>query len=188
MISTERSAFLGVLTLCIYATSLWMQPDGSLIFPFPLYPAFYLAICAIYFITAKSDKSRALVLISGVLSLLSAAFFWEIVLSLEDFVQFMDQLYVDLFYLGSCLSIYFWIIWKILRSEKSTLKFIFASLLCLLALLGLFYNNKLIASFALLLPCFFMNSFSLTKAQVSLILFLVFLELSEWFTYALNNF
>src|SRR5690606_34044663 len=136
MISTERSAFLGVLTLCIYATSLWMQPDGSLIFPFPLYPAFYLAICAIYFITAKSDKSRALVLISGVLSLLSAAFFWEIVLSLEDFVQFMDQLYVDLFYLGSRLSIYFWIIWKILRSEKSTLKFIFASVLCLLALLG----------------------------------------------------
>ena len=188
MISVQRSAFLGVLTLCIYAIGLWIQPEGHLIFPFPLYPAFFFVLSVIYFFSEKEDKTRLLILFSGVLSLLSAAFLWEIVLSLQDFMSFMNKLYVDIFFLASRLTICFWIVWKVLRSDHSLVKFILASLIVLIFMIGLFYNNKLISSFALLLPCVFATAIRLSVGQISLILFMLFLELSEWLSYALNNF
>lgn len=188
MISVQRSAFLGVLTLCIYAIGLWMQPGGHLIFPFPLYPAFFFVLSVIYFVTEKEDKTRVLILISGVLGLLSAAFLWEIILSLQDFMSFMNKLYVDVFFLASRLTLCFWIIWKILRSENSMLKLLMSITVLLVFILGLMYNDKLITSFALLMPCFLSRSLNMSRSQISVILFYAFLEVSEWVTFALNNF
>ena len=105
MITTERTVFLSILTILIYAIGLYAQPGGQLVFPFPLYPIFMFIVALTYLLKHRSDINSWLLLTGASLILLSSAFIWEIVLSVEQFQAFLEKPIIDLFYLIGKLAL-----------------------------------------------------------------------------------
>ncbi len=106
MTSEARTLFLGVLTLVIYAVSVFIS-EGALIFPFPLNEFIFLAIAAQFFyLNWKGNKWVGLLSIfTGVFGVLSTQFFWTFFFSQKEMVEFMDGLTTDYCLLASYLFI-----------------------------------------------------------------------------------
>ena len=96
-----RTLFLGVLTLVIYAVSIFIS-QGSFIFPFPLNEFIFLAIAG-QFLFLNWNTSRAagiLSVIAGIFGVLSTQFFWTFLYEQGEMVEFMEGLTTDYFMLA----------------------------------------------------------------------------------------
>ncbi|MFK7784978.1 MAG: hypothetical protein AB8B56_07675, partial [Crocinitomicaceae bacterium] len=106
MTSEARTLFLGVLTLVIYAASIFIS-EGALIFPFPLNEFIFLAIAAQFFYLNRTGNKWAglLSVFIGIFGVLSTQFFWTFFFSQKEMIAFMDGLTTDYCLLASYLFI-----------------------------------------------------------------------------------
>jgi len=188
MITVERTVFLSILTLIIYVLGIYFQPNGVILFPFPIYPAIFLVVSTVYFLVEKKkDKWSVILLISGILHLLSSFYLWEIFLSHNALEAFIELPIIDLTLLLAKLTLLAWLLFQF--SVKQTKALIFFSLLSGgLFLTSVSISDKRIelASFILFLILSFLNTAS--NAIKAIIGLLAFLSFSEWLTFYLNNF
>lgn len=188
MITVERTVFLSILTLIIYVLGIYFQPEGIIIFPFPIYPIFFLVVSIIYYINErKIEKWSILLPISGLFLLLGSMYLWEILLSQNKLEAFIDLPVVDLSLLLSELLLFIWIVLQF-ATNKARLTSIIGILLAGTYLTTIFLGDKKYEALALIV-LFILSIFHETsKSAKSFFGFIAFLSLSEWLTYYINNF
>lgn len=182
MISVERSVFLSILTLIVYTFSIYFQPGGQLVFPFPLYPVFLLVISVIYFVHERKMKGAFLLPVAALFGLFGAPFFWEIMLSSADQQQLFASSFTDIILL---ISKSLFIIWSIIVSTKgkdSGLNYAIIILGIAGLIVGMILNSTLIEGISFVIFMILSGIITANKTSAAIFLFLAFLRLTEWFT------
>lgn len=92
MTKEVKIVFLAALTLVMYATSIFLKDGGSFVFPFPLNPFVFFVVAAQIAFWNKQFKAIAtLTFATGLFGILASEVFWEIVLSVDQQINFYDQ-------------------------------------------------------------------------------------------------
>ena len=109
MIKEQRAVFLCVLTLLVYALTIFFE-KGFFAFPFPLNES-VLFVMSMAFFNWNSGESKRFVFLFGFaifFRLLSQVFIWSFILSEQNFDLFEKTFVFDLFYgIYLILLIYF---------------------------------------------------------------------------------
>ena len=92
MTKEVKIVVLAVLTLVMYATSIFLKDGGAFVFPFPLNPFVFFVVAAQIAFWNKQYKAIAtLTFATGLFGILASEVFWEIVLSIDQQINFYDQ-------------------------------------------------------------------------------------------------
>lgn len=187
MTKESRTLFLGILTLIVYAVSIFIS-QGALIFPFPLNEFIFLAIAAQFFWFNRNGKRWAglLVLSAGVCAVLSTQFFWTFIYGQENMVDFMYGLTTDYFLIGFYGLILIGGVATTIQQRKGWPLFLGVAFIALFVS-GVILNNVLLL---LLGYACIVGSTQIKRAYAPyhlLWLLLFVLKLTEWLTFVLNN-
>lgn len=108
MTREERTVFLAILTLFVYAGVLFLE-HGVVLFPFPLNEFIFLfvAIPFSFWYVKKYPVQIGLVLLSGILNLLSTQFFWSFFLNSFEMEKLVNGISMDLLKIAYTLSLTF---------------------------------------------------------------------------------
>lgn len=117
MTREERTVFLAILTLFVYAGVLYIE-HGVVLFPFPLNEFIFLfvAIPFSFWNGKKYPVQIGLFLLSGFLNLLSTQFFWSFFLNSFEMEKMVNGISPDLLKIAYTLSITFLAAVYLLRS------------------------------------------------------------------------
>ena len=144
MIREERSVFLVVLTLFVYAGIQFME-KGAILFPFPLNEVIFLFVASQFLVwNWKNSKFQLLfVLFASIFQLISTQFFWSLFLETPSMEKLVNGLTLDLFKLIYYLLILIWLYFYFVASQiKYTLVLI--STFTLLIISSLFLHNSIL--------------------------------------------
>ncbi len=187
MTQEARALFLGILTLVVYATSIFIS-QGSFIFPFPLNEFIFLSISLQFFWwNRRGNKLAGIVATTaGICAVLSTQFFWTFIYGSENMMHFMDGLATDYFLLSFYVLVLIGGLATMIRGKKG-ISLLFGAFFILAFISGIFLSHPLL----LLLGYGFMAlSTQLSKVFVPyhlLWILLFILKLTEWLTFFLNN-
>ncbi|MCJ8292496.1 MAG: hypothetical protein HRT58_05135 [Crocinitomicaceae bacterium] len=187
MTREARALFLSMLTLVVYAVSIFIS-QGSFIFPFPLNEFIFLGISAQFFWWNRLGNKWAgsIAIVAGICAVLSKQFFWTFLYSTEAMEFFMDSLITDYCLLAFYVLVLIGAIATMIRQKKG-IALLFSAFFVLAFISGVFYNHALL----LLLAYGFMSvSTQLSKAFAPyhlLWILLFILKLTEWLTFFLNS-
>ncbi len=182
-----RALFLGILTLVVYATSIFIS-QGSFIFPFPLNEFIFLAISLQFFWwNRRGNKLAGIIAITaGICAVLSTQFFWTFIYGPENMMHFMDGLATDYFLLGFYALVLIGGLATMIRQKKG-ISLLFGAFFILAFISGIFLNHPML----LLLGYGFMalsTQFSKVFVPYHLLWVLLFiLELTKVLTFAVNS-
>jgi hypothetical protein len=187
MTSEVRTLFLGILTLVVYAASIFIT-QGSLIFPFPLNEFIFLAISTqFFFVNWKGNKWAGLLsVIAGVCGVLSTQFFWAFIYEQEQMMEFMNGLTTDYFLLAFYALILIAGVATMIK-QKRGVALLLSGLFFIAFVSGVLLNHPLLL---LLAYGSMVASTQITKvfSPYHLLWVLLFvLKLTEWLTFILNS-
>lgn len=182
-----RTLFLGILTLVVYAASIFIS-QGSFIFPFPLNEFIFLAVSIQFlFLNWKKNRGPGLLAISaGICGVLSTQFFWTFILSQERMIEFMKGLTTDYFLLAFYALIVVAGVGTMLKQKKG-IPLILSAMFLLAFVAGVLLNHSLLLLIAY--ACMIAST-QVKKVYVPyhlLWVLLFVLELTKWLTFILNN-
>jgi hypothetical protein len=144
MIREERSVFLVVLTLFVYAGIQFIE-KGAILFPFPLNEVIFLFVASQFIVwNWKNYKFQLLfVLFASIFQLISTQFFWSLFLETPYMEKLVNGLTLDLFKLIYYLLILIWLYFYFMASQiKYTL--ILISTFTLLIISSLFLHSSIL--------------------------------------------
>lgn len=187
MTRESRTLFLSILTLVVYATSIFIS-QGSFVFPFPLNEFILFAVSAQFFWWNRERNKFAgiLAVVSGLFAVLSTQFFWTFIYGPEKLIYFMDSLVTDYFLIGFYVLVVIAGIATMMRQKKG-IALLFGGLFIMSFISGAFLNQPLLI---LLGYGFMVASTQLTKVFVPyhlLWILLMTLELTKVLTFFLNT-
>ena len=187
MTSEVRTLFLGILTLVVYAASIFIS-QGSFIFPFPLNEFIFLAISAqFFFVNWKGNKWAGFFSVSaGVCGVLSTQFFWTFLYEQERMMEFMNGLTTDYFLLAFYGFVLIGGIATMIKQRKGV-ALLLSGFFLIAFVSGVFLNHPLLL---LLAYGSMVASTQITKvfSPYHLLWVLLFvLKLTEWLTFILNS-
>ena len=187
MTREARAIFLGLLTLVVYAVSIFIS-DGSLVFPFPLNEFIFLIISLQFFWWNRTGNKFAGILTTaaGICAVLSTQFFWTFIYGPENMMDFMEGLTTDYFLIGFYALVLIAGIATMIRQKKGT-ALLFSALFVMAFISGVFYNYGLLLLLAY--GCMIASTqVSKVFAPYHLLWILLFiLELTKWLTFYLNS-
>lgn len=125
MTKEEKTITQAILTIFLYASWSFFSV-GKGIFPFPLNQIIFL-IVAIYFAALhfkKSPYTVTLILITGIFSLLSSLFYWEIALDIEQLTYISENQIPSKFGLAYQLFTTIWIAFTFFQNKSNKIKFL----------------------------------------------------------------
>jgi hypothetical protein len=182
-----RTLFLGVLTLVIYAFSMFLS-KGALIFPFPLNEFIFLAIAGQFlFLNWNTSKvAGVLSVLAGMCGVLSTQFFWAFFLEQGEMVEFMGGLTTDYFLLAFYVLILMGGVATMIK-QRSGVALLLSTFFIIGFVAGVLLNHPL-----LLLGAYgsMIASTQIKKVHspYHLLWILLFvLKLTEWMTFILNS-
>ena len=182
-----RTLFLGVLTLIIYAVSIFIS-QGSLIFPFPLNEFIFLAIAGqfLFLNWSKSKVVGILPVIAGILGVLSTQFFWTFIYEQQEMVKFMDGLTTDYFLLSFYVLILIGAIATMIK-QRSGLSLLLSTFFIIGFVAGVILNHPLLllAAYGSMIASTQMKKVYSPYHLLWILLFV--LKLTEWLTFILNS-
>lgn len=187
MTSEVRTIFLGILTLVVYAFSIFIS-EGAIIFPFPLNEFIFLAI-SIQFLYSNWSGNRFagfLPIVAGICWVFSTQFFWSFFHTQEEMLEFMDDLTTDYFLITFYALILIGGITTMIKQNKG-IALLLSGAFAIAFVSGVILNESL-----LLLIAYgsMIASTQITKvyAPYHLLWVLLFvLKLTEWLTFFLNS-
>lgn len=187
MTRESRTLFLGILTLVVYATSIFIS-QGSFIFPFPLNEFIFLAVSSQFFLWNRGGNKLAGILTTtaGICAVLSTQFFWTFIYGPENMMEFMESLTTDYFLIGFYALVLISGIATILRQKKG-MALLFSAFFILAFISGVYLNHPLLI---LLGYGFMVASTQISKVFVPyhlLWILLFILELTKVLTFVLNS-
>ena len=152
MIREERSVFLVVLTLFVYAGIQFIE-KGAILFPFPLNEVLFLFVASQFIVwNWKNHRFQLiLVLFAGIFQLISTQFFWSLFLETPSMEKLVNGLNLDLFKVIYYLLILIWLYLYFITSKiKHTFILIFTFTLLIIS--SLFFQNSILemATFVLI--------------------------------------
>lgn len=185
MTKEVRSIYLVVLTLLVYAGSIYFD-KGTLLFPFPLNEALFLAVSLQFIYWNKKRRTASLIILgTSLFGFLGNQVYWSMLLSNDSMIQFSESLWMDIFKMIFGLGI---ITWGIYSSTKQKNK--------LSHLLTTFFLGAFIAGFILESNLLILISYSIQVLSIIYIpsirpfdylwTLLLILEGSAWISFALN--
>ena len=182
-----RALFLSILTLIVYAVSIFIS-SGALIFPFPLNEFIFLAV-SLQFLWWNRTEGKWIGIyasFAGICAVLSTQFFWSFIYGHETMEFLMDSLITDLFLLGFYILVFIAGILTIVRQRTTTALFL-GTCFAAAFIAGVAMNNPvlLLIAFALMVV-----STQITKAFAPyhlLWILLFLLKTTEWLTFMINN-
>lgn len=144
MIREERSVFLVILTLFVYAGIQFIE-KGAILFPFPLNEVIFLFVASQFtFWNWKNYKFQLLfILFAGVFQLISTQFFWSLFLGIPSMEKLVNGLTLDLFKLIYYLLILIWLYFYF-KASKIKYTLILISTFTLLIISSLFLHNSIL--------------------------------------------
>ena len=187
MTREARALFLSILTLIVYAVSIFIN-QGALIFPFPLNEFIFLALALQFFWwnRARNRWPGILASIAGICAVMSTQFFWSFMYDTASMEIFMNSLTTDYFLLGFYVFLLVAGVFTLVKQKKGT-ALLLSSLFLASLIAGVFLNNALLV---LLAFAFMTASTQLVKAFAPyhlLWILLLILKLTEWLTFVLNS-
>jgi len=182
-----RTLFFGILTLVVYAVSIFAT-QGALIFPFPLNEFVFLAIAFSFLANNWREKKwiGLLPVVAGICGVLSTQFFWTFVYDPLEMMDFMKGLTTDYFLLAFFVLIFAGGIATIIKQRKGVAIILSGTFLWVF-ILGVYYNHPLLLMLAY--ACM-VASTQIKKVfePFHLLWILLFaLKLMEWLTFLLNS-
>lgn len=95
-----KSIFLVMLTLIVYATSIFVKDGNTFVFPFPLNPFIFFIVAVQFGYWHRTMKTMFFAtVLTAMFGVLSSEVFWEIVLSVEKLEVFYTYPWIYWFYL-----------------------------------------------------------------------------------------
>jgi hypothetical protein len=144
MIREERSVFLVVLTLFVYAGIQFIE-KGAILFPFPLNEVIFLFIASQFLVWnwKKHKFQLLLVLFASIFQLISTQFFWSFVIETPSMEKLVTSPTLDLFKVIYYLLILIWLYFYFTGSQIK-FKFILFFTFTLFIISSLFFQNSIL--------------------------------------------
>lgn len=180
-----RSIYLVVLTLLVYAGSIYFD-KGTILFPFPLNEALFLAVSLQFIYWNKKLKFISLIILgTSLFGFLGNQIYWSMLLSNESMLQFSEALWMDVFKLLFGLGIITWAIYTSTK-QKNKLNHLLTTFF-----LGAFITGFILESNLLILISYSIQFLSIIykpaiRPYDYLWVLLFILEGSAWISFALN--
>lgn len=118
----RKTLILVALTLIVYAFSIYNQPGGQFIFPYPIHSIIFLLV-SIQFTIWKQDNWRNYtgIILIGIIGVFADQFIWEIILSTSELESFSKYYLIDLLKVIYKLGLILWIIsdFRFISSRKA---------------------------------------------------------------------
>lgn len=182
-----RALFLAILTLVVYAVSIFIS-SGALIFPFPLNEFIFLALSLQFSWWNRADGKWIGIYTSfaGLCAVLSTQFFWSFIYGNDTLEFLMDTLITDFFLLGFYVLLLFGGIFTIFKQRTALATLLGIGFICSFSV-GVAING---APLLLLAYAGMIVSTQISKAYAPfhlLWILLFILKATEWLTFLLNN-
>ena len=182
-----RALFLAVLTLLVYAVSIFVT-SGALIFPFPLNEFIFLAL-SLQFLWWNHTAGKWIGLyatVAGLCAVFSTQFFWSFIYGNETLAFLIETPITDFFLLGFYVLLLFGGVFTIFK-QLTALATVLGICFVLIFSVGVAINN---APLLLLAYTTMIVSTQITKsyAPFHLLWILLFiLKATEWLTFLANS-
>ncbi|MBI1836467.1 MAG: hypothetical protein HYR91_04305 [Flavobacteriia bacterium] len=169
-----KTVTLAILTVFIYAISIFLQTK-TIIFPFPLYEViFFIATCTISFYQYKKERLLSLAFfVMASFGILSSEFFWSFFMNGEALINLNNGVTIDLFKLIKYLLIGTCFVFSFYKSEHKYIQF--ASIFPIAILFIALGNHNLILEEIAYLIVFIYALFHLEKYPILNLWILMFI-------------
>ncbi len=182
-----RALFLAILTLVVYAVSIFIS-SGALIFPFPLNEFIFLAL-SLQFLWWNRTEGKWIGMyasMTGICAVMSTQFFWSFIYGHGTLEFLMESPVTDFFLLGCYVLLLVGGMFTIFK-QSTTLATLLGICFVLLFSIGVVINS---APLLLIAYATMTVSTQITKvyAPFHLLWILLFiLKATEWITFLVNN-